>query len=45
MAERKNVSVYSTENREVLPIYPLDVYRASEKGEAETNAADTALSA
>ena len=45
MAEQKNVSVYSTENREVLPIYPLDVFRTSEKGEAEINAAATTLSA
>jgi two-component system OmpR family response regulator len=45
MAEQKNVSVYSTENREVLPIYPLDVFRASEKGEAEINASATALPA
>jgi len=45
MAEKKNVSVYSTENREVLPIYPLDVFRTSEKGDAEINASATALSA
>src|SRR6476469_1894010 len=45
MAEEKNVSVYSTENREVLPIYPLDVFRTSEKGDAEINSSATALSA
>ena len=45
MAEKKNVSVYSTENREVLPIYPLDVFHTSEKGDAEINASATALSA
>ena len=45
MEERKNVSVYSTENREVLPIYPLDVYRPSDKGEAEIHASGTTLSA
>ncbi len=45
MAEQKNISVYSTENREVLPIYPLDVFRTSEKGDAETAASATALSA
>ena len=44
MAEQKNVSVYSTENREVLPIYPLDVFRTSDKGEAETSAGATDLS-
>ena len=45
MAEEKNVSVYSTENREVLPIYPLDLFRTTEKGDAEINASATALSA
>jgi CheY-like chemotaxis protein len=45
MAEQKNVSVYSAENREVLPIYPLDVFRTTEKGDAEVNAGATALPA
>ncbi len=43
MADPNKVSVYSAENREVLPIYPMDVYRLSEKGEAEINSAATAL--
>lgn len=39
------VSVYSAENRESLPIYPLDVFRLTEKGEAEIHASATLLPA
>jgi CheY-like chemotaxis protein len=45
VAPAYKVSVYSTENRETLPIYPLDVFRATEKGEAEISASATLLTA
>jgi CheY-like chemotaxis protein len=41
----RRVDVFSSENREVLPIYPLDVFRATEKGEAEIQAGGTTLTA
>ena len=43
--EYRKVDVFSAENREVLPIYPLDVFRTTDKGEAEIHASATTLSA
>ncbi len=43
MVDLNKVSVYSLANREVLAIYPLDVYRLSDKGETEISASATAL--
>jgi len=43
--EYRRVDVFSSENREALPIYPLDVFRTTEKGEAEIHASATELSA
>ena len=39
------IDVFSSQNREVLPIYPLDVFRSTEAGEAEIHSSATALSA
>jgi CheY-like chemotaxis protein len=43
--EYRRVDVFSSENREGLPIYPLDVFRLTDKGEAEIHASATELSA
>ena len=45
MVDLNKLSVYSSANREDLPIYPKDVYHVSEKGRAEINAAATSLDA
>lgn len=43
--DSERVSVYSGENRDSLPIYPLDVFQPTEKGEAEVRSAQTQCSA
>ena len=43
--EYRRVDVFSAENREVLPIYPLDVFRTTEKGETEIQSGATTLTA
>jgi two-component system OmpR family response regulator len=39
----RKVDVFSAENREVLPVYPLDVFHTTEKGEAEVHSSATTL--
>lgn len=43
--EYRRVDVFSEENREALPIYPLDIFRITDKGEAEIQSGATTLTA
>ena len=44
MVDYNRLIVYSPENREVLPVYPQDVYWPTDKTEAEINGSSTTLS-
>lgn len=43
--KESRISVFSTDNRESLPVYPQDVLHPTPKGEAEINGGDTRLTA
>ena len=44
MAAPGNIPIYSAENRESIPVYPLDVFCVTEKGTAEIRGGSTTLS-
>lgn len=44
MAAQGNIPIYSAENREGIPVYPLDVFCVTDKGTAEIRGGSTSLS-